>query len=172
MEEIQLKISTDNTTRKNLNSQCLTALTKINSGTIREIAKQVEKMFPVDGEQFLIEKCRAHLRKLFLDGVIKCDETGHYKIYFLNNTTMTEIELKILITKDDIRKHVSSNCLKLRMKAGLSQSQVAKKLGMENNLNYAKMEEGANIAAHNIVNMALLFKVSLDDFLLTDLEVK
>jgi DNA-binding XRE family transcriptional regulator len=81
---------------------------------------------------------------------------------------MSEKEIQELITKDQVRKTVSTNFKYLRSQLGLSQGDMGNRIG-ESRQNYAKVEEGQNISAQVVINMAMYCKISLNNIFLNDI---
>lgn len=61
--------------------QVLHAVNELGKGTIKQIARKVQDLYPVEDEINLLSKCSTYLKRLNSDGDIKCDDTVKPKIY-------------------------------------------------------------------------------------------
>lgn len=81
---------------------------------------------------------------------------------------MNEIELKLLITKQQIKKNVMANAKYIREQLGYSATGMGQRLGLSRQ-SYESIESGKSIAVDNLINMARLCNISMENLLLNDL---
>lgn len=78
---------------------------------------------------------------------------------------MTEIGIKLLLTKEEIRENVSARFRNIRLSLKLSPEQMGEKLGISRQ-NYSWIEHGHSLSVQAIVNMSIFAGVSLEDILI------
>ena len=81
---------------------------------------------------------------------------------------MNEIELKLLITKNEIKANVVKNAKYLREQLGYSAAGMGNRIGISRQ-SYEAIELGKSLSVDNLMNLARLCNIGLENLLLNDL---
>lgn len=75
------------------------------------------------------------------------------------------------MTMEDITTYIQGNCRYLRVSNGFTLEQMAHELGLSGRSSYRAYETGAAMPKiQTLIRLSRMFKVVIDDFILTDLK--